>query len=160
LVTCWRVLNDLHSADLVALGDNTTLRLDSSASSVRAPRHGIEFAIAWFVSVARKTTGIDVVPVSVTFEHTAPEQIGEPARIFPCPLTFDAPARAIVFDRKTLTLPSTARDPDLVVILERHAAGLLAKLPTRTGFVASVRAAALPLLSTGDATAERVAKAL
>jgi AraC-like DNA-binding protein len=48
-------------------------------------------------------------------------------------------------------------DTELVQVLERHAASLLAKLPPRGAFSSRVRAAMTPLLASGDVTIERVA---
>lgn len=161
LAAAWRIFNDFHPPELVwpaAPGDPFVLRMRTKNTPLAVPRHGAEFAFAWFAIAARRATGVDVVPLEVSFEHAAPSSTGEHERIFRCPITFDADATAIVFSSESMALPTKdGGDPELVQVLERHAESLLAKLPLRGGFSSKVRAVMTPLLAGGDVTIDRVA---
>jgi AraC-like DNA-binding protein len=166
LVAAWRVFNDIHPPELV-LPDGSSdqrealLRMRTKDTPWVVPRHGAEFAFAWFVVAARSATGVDIKPIRVTFEHSQPESIAEHARIFACPIVFDAEATAIHFAPETLSLATKdGGDRELVALLERHAESLLAKLPRRGQFSSQVRAAMSPLLAGGDVTIDRVATVL
>lgn len=163
LVAAWRVLNDIHPPELELPTTEEApfvLRTRTKGTPILAPRHGAEFAFAWFVVAARRATGVDVTPIQVTFEHPAPVSTAEHARIFRCPITFDADGTAIHFTRASMNLPTKDSDRELVQVLERHAETLLAKLPPRGAFSSQVRAAMTPLLAGGDVTIDRVAAEL
>jgi len=164
LAAAWRVFNDVHPPELVLPPpgkEPAILRMRTKNTPLVAPRHGAEFAFAWFVVAARRATGLDVTPLQVTFEHPKPASTAEHERIFRCPITFDADATAVTFANESMHLPTEGGgDRELVQVLERHAEALLAKLPPRTAFSSRVRAAMTPLLAGGDVTIDRVAAVL
>ncbi len=166
LVAAWRVFNDLHPPELVLPGgaepaSEGALLMRTRGTPHPCPRHAAEMAFGWFVVAARAATGVALCPSRMTFEHPAPASTAEHQRIFRCELVFDAPATSVVLSRAAFELPTTGGgDPELIALLEKHAAALLAKLPPRDAFSARVRAAIAPLLAGGDVSVDRVAAAL
>lgn len=164
LVAAWRIFNDVQPPELVLPGPtegDAILRIRTRGTPFVAPRHGAEFAFAWFAVAARRATGLEVNPVRVTFEHPEPSRTEEHARIFRSEVVFDADATAIHFAKATMALPTVGGgDSELVQVLERHAETLLAKLPPRHGFSSRVRSAMTPLLPDGAVTIERLATEL
>jgi len=156
----WRVFNDVHPADYIEEGSRSTLRMKTFHTSLPSPRHATEMAFGWIVEVSRRVTGKSHAPESMAFEHSAPADVSEHERLFGCPVTFDAPATELVFERSVLDLPTASYDPELVAILDRHLRALDEKLPSRETLLKRVRAEAMKLLPTGDATIEHIASAL
>jgi AraC-like DNA-binding protein len=157
----WRVLNDVHPAEFRDDGSRGVLAMRTNHTPMPSPRHATEMTFAWIVEVSRRVTGANVAPESLAFEHAAPESTREHERIFGCPVTFDAPETKLVFDKNVLALPTATYDPELVAILDRHLQALDRKLPAPGGeMIRRVRAEAMKLLPTGDATIDRVAQVL
>lgn len=160
LVSLWRFFNDVHGAELFADGDERMIRMVADHAVVPVPRQGVEFAFTWFVGVARRATNANVNPRWVSFGHGTPVRTSEHARVFGCEVRFDAPYASIAYSKEDLALPMAAPEPELADVLQRHAAGLMAKLPDRSAFTARVRGAMVPLLPSADVSLARVATAL
>jgi AraC-like DNA-binding protein len=164
LLSAWRIFNDFHPPEVVlpsAGSEEGILRMRTKDTPYPPPRHAVEFAFGWFVVAARQATGAEVNPRRIAFEHPRPPSLAEHERILRCELKFDADYSEIVFSRDAMSLPTLGGgDTELVMLLERHAEALLAKLPPRGAFSATVRAALMPLLAAGDVTVERIADKL
>jgi AraC-like DNA-binding protein len=168
LLSAWRVFNDIHPPEVVFPGEGPgaegIVRLRSKHTPIPNPRHAVEYAFAWFVGAARRATGTQVTPSRVTFEHPTPRNVSEHARIFGCEVRFDEDTSSLVYPRSALDLPTVEGDPELVELLDHHAASLLAKLPPppngEASFSAKVREAATPLLAGGEVSVDRVAETL
>ena len=113
------------------------------------PRHATEFAFAWSLVMARTVTGVEITPSLVAFEHDAPADLSEHARILRCPVRFGHHRSEVRFDPAVFELPVRTSDPALVEILESHARSVLARLPARQGLVPRVREAVARGLPTG-----------
>jgi len=114
------------------------------------PYHATEFAFAWSVVTARAVTGVDISPTVIAFEHDSPADLAEHQRIFRCPVRFSQARAELRFDIAVTALPVRTADPALVEILESHARAVLARLPTRQGFVPRVREAVAKALPRGS----------
>lgn len=128
--------------------------------NVETRRHDCEMTLAISLRFGRLATGVDWTPREVSFEHEQPADLSEHHRIFRCPLQFSSPFNAVVFDPALLNLPLVEADPALCAVLDRHAAELLAKSPSRGDFVDEVRALLFEAMQGGDATLEAVSRAL
>lgn len=87
-----------------------------------------EFAFATTLSHLRMVLGHPYRPRAVRFAAPAPASDAEHRRFFDCPVTFGATTSAIVMDRAALSLPMLRPDPQLALILERHAERLVGEL--------------------------------
>jgi AraC-like DNA-binding protein len=150
-----RVMHDVRHSSLEVTGEKAVLRHDPAG--LRMPRHAIEFAWAWFVLIARRVTGANIVPTSVAFGHAAPAARGEHARVFGVAPRFDATATELHLARTDLERASRGADPALGSILESHARLLHAQLPASTDLLDQARAAIHAAMLAGEPTLANVA---
>jgi AraC-like DNA-binding protein len=129
--------------------------------------HGVDFpdgvvdcVLAAGVVFARQVTGVQIVPLAVTFTTSPPRELGEYLRVFGVAPQFDAAAPTLVLSRAHFDAPLITADPALSGILDRHAEQLLARLPPVDRFVDRVRGLLAEELRGGDPSAERIASRL
>ncbi len=156
----YRVFNDVHPADIKAEGDQVVVEVHTKAIPLALPRHAVEFAFSWFVAVASRAVGERVHLTRVSFQHGPPRDAGAHARVFGCPVAFDADETLMVVPMHLLERPNASPDPYLVELLASHAQNLLAKLPARASTVARLRAVLAELLPRADASIELVSEAM
>ena len=87
-----------------------------------------EETLAGWVSFGRWISGLDIAPTEVRFQHSAPADTSEHARIFRCPVQFDQPDNALVFPRRLLAAPLSQADAQVRGMLDAYADRLLAEL--------------------------------
>lgn len=91
-------------------------------------RHQSEETLAGWVSFGRWISGLDIAPTEVRFQHSAPPDTAEHARIFRCPVLFDQPDNALVFPKRLLAAPLNQADAQVRGMLDAYADRLLAEL--------------------------------
>lgn len=99
-----------------------------------------------------------VLAVQVT--HPAPAYRAEYDRIFQCPVTFSSNWNAMRLDPQIATWPVALQPRYVFDVLTQRADGLLQALEDQQTFSGRVEAVLLPLLHTGEASADGVARAL
>ncbi|MBH3341617.1 AraC family transcriptional regulator [Pseudomonas mendocina] len=87
-----------------------------------------EETLAGWVSFGRWISGLDISPTEVRFQHSAPADTSEHARIFRCPVLFDQPDNALIFPRRLLSVPLNQADAQVRGMLDAYADRLLAEL--------------------------------
>jgi AraC-like DNA-binding protein len=87
-----------------------------------------EETLAGWVSFGRWISGLDVAPTEVRFQHSAPADTSEHARIFRCPVLFDQPDNALIFPKRLLAVPLNQADAQVRGMLDAYADRLLAEL--------------------------------
>lgn len=111
--------------------------------------------------LARRATGTDAAPRSVSFQHPRPRDISEHLRIFRgAPLHFDADRNEIRFGAALLDMPFTRSDPGLSAVLDRHIRDVLTRLSTPQRSADDVRRAIAENLRTADFGIDAVARRL
>jgi AraC-like DNA-binding protein len=106
----------------------------------RAQRHRCEALVTTVKKIAESALGrTEPPPICVSFQHPAPRDTSEHARIFRAPVRFDCPASEILFEAEVLDAPVATADPNLSAVLDRHARDLLARLPKSARFGDHVR---------------------
>ncbi len=123
-------------------------------------RQDSEMTMSLLIKFGRDVTGVDWTPRKVCFQHAAPPDTSEHARIFRSPVRFNMPAIEMVFEREILQLPLIAADPALCALLDRHAEELLAKLPRKGGLTDEVRHLLRQAINGGDASLEAISQQL
>jgi AraC-like DNA-binding protein len=122
-------------------------------------RQDCESTLAMVVNFGRLVTGVDWAPRTVNFRHPSPTDISEHLRIFRAPVYFGCRQNELVFDRDVLDLPVIKADPDLFLVLDRHAKDMLTKLRIHGDVLGSrVRSLLDEALRGGDAGLETIAK--
>lgn len=87
-----------------------------------------EETLAGWVSFGRWISGLDISPTEVRFQHPAPADTSEHARIFRCPVLFDQPDNALIFPKRLLAAPLNQADAQVRGMLDAYADRLLAEL--------------------------------
>jgi len=150
-------------------GSETTVRFDGNVARIvyevfdivpRKCRQECETSLAMIICLGRALVGSEWSPTEVRFQHSAPADISEHTRIFNAPVNFRRLTNEIIVERSFLDRPILKADTNLGVVLNRHAAELLEKLPQENGIVESVRRAMTESLRGGDASLSAVSKRL
>lgn len=105
-------------------------------------RCAVECVLAQVVHIVREVLRDPVNPRAVTFAHAAPPERTAHDRFFGVPVTFDAGAHEVVFERALLARPLAPVDRSLSAFYEHHATRLLraVEAPAAPTPVAAVRA--------------------
>lgn len=119
-----------------------------------------ENSMANLVVIGRELTGLDLIPLEVTFVHPEPPYSSEHARLFKTRVRFNAERDGIVLPVTALDLPIRNADPRLSQILERHAAEILSRTPRVARFSHRVRELCASELREGAPTAGHIASKL
>jgi AraC-like DNA-binding protein len=124
-------------------------------------RQESEQMLSAIVEIVREALAERISPLEVRFEHAAPAQTAEHARIFGCRLRFGAAATEVVLPRALVERQLPKADPALGAFVRRQAEAELAAAPSGEPFLQSlqllVRAA---ILGSGDTTLAGLAAAV
>lgn len=99
-------------------------------------------------------------PKAIHFTHREPSYRAEYERIFGVPLVFGSDMNALVVDEELLSIRPPQINPYLSNILKAHAEGLLKKLDSSKSTRGRVESLLIPLLPTGEASIDIIAKKL
>ena len=119
-----------------------------------------EETLAGWLSFGRWISGLDIAPTEVRFQHSAPADTSEHARIFRCPVLFDQPDNALVFPRRLLAAPLSQADAQVRGMLDAYADRLLAELNQGHGVLDRARLELARQLPEQGADLEAIAAAL
>lgn len=79
-----------------------------------------ETLVAW-VTFGHWISGLNVPPSEVRFQHAAPADTSEHARIFRCPVLFEQADNALVFPKRLLATPLGQADAQVRLMLDAYA---------------------------------------
>src|SRR6185312_5773612 len=111
----------------------------------------------WYARLSRVSGG-PIPLVEVAFQHAAPDSTEPLRQTFRAPLQFSAPLNSLTFPAEVLRRPVPRADPQLGLLLERHAAELLARLPPLDELRHKLRNALMAELENGVPSLETVAR--
>lgn len=154
------LINSAVRLPIVVGEDEVVLGCESPNSPGALTRQYVEYTFAAVYLRNREVAGVDFSVKRVEFHHERPASTREHERIFACPVYFERPASAMVFDRSVWDTERSSFDSDLFSLLEEHAAILLERSPRQVGVVADARRAITAELRGGDPSVHRVAKTL
>jgi AraC-like DNA-binding protein len=130
------------------------------AREARAQRHRCEALVTTVRKIAERAVGRSDPPLSVAFQHAAPQSTSEHRRIFRAPVHFDCPAAEILFSPEWLVHPVPTADPNLCTVLDRYVQELLARLPKSFRFSDRARQALFEAFRSGAPSLPQLAKRL
>jgi AraC-like DNA-binding protein len=119
--------------------------------------HPADGRLALSITLPRKLTGADIVPVEVGFPYPRPDDTSEHRRIFRAPLKFDCPDAHIAYAKVDLDRPIVAADETLVTYLDKLAEEFLESLSRGGSYSEKTRRAVWADLSDGHPTLEGAA---
>jgi AraC-like DNA-binding protein len=123
-------------------------------------RYAVDYRLAALISVSRKITGAEIVPVEVAFVYEQSGNTLEHQHFFRCPLRFGQPVSKVAFRDQDLRLPTRHGDETLAQYLTNRAEEVLRSLARGSSTKERVRAEIWNILSEGKPTLERVASEL
>lgn len=91
-------------------------------------RQHSEETLAGWLTFGHWISGLKIPPTEVRFQHPAPADTSEHARIFGCPVLFGQADNALVFPKRLLNTPLGQADAQLRQLLDAHADRLLGQL--------------------------------
>lgn len=113
----------INRTTLVTTGDESALVFTPTAD---APgRTYMELDVSLWVSFWRRAAAHPIALKRVEFSHSAPADTRAHARIFQCPVCFDARRSAAVFSTALMKAPMRQPDPVLRQIMDEYARRLL-----------------------------------
>ena len=163
LLSSGRIETGLRHAERLSrlIMDTLRIRLEpdaETASVIFAPgdatfeasRHAVEYLLMASVQALRRALGAELRLREVTFRHEPPDPDGEPARVFGCPVRFDARDDRLVFPRAVLGAVSAFANPRIAEQIEKFAAALAEKTGPRETIRDEIGDAVRVLLSSGE----------
>ena len=129
-----RLINDRSDLHLVV--EPRIARLTSRVP-VPTPQDD-EFSLTLLLVRSRQASDTHWTPDRMTFQHERPDDDGELARVFGCPIAFGAAETEMWLAPAVLHLPHARSDSRLLTVMTRYADSLLASLPGRDDLLASV----------------------
>ncbi|MDX2087638.1 MAG: AraC family transcriptional regulator [Kofleriaceae bacterium] len=152
-----RILHDAGRVDLEHRASSVVLYPGCRGLTHMYPRHVAEFATLGALVLARRVTGVPIVPRAVTFKHAAPARTAEHHRLLGVSPTFDEPETAISFEPAVLGLRIEGSQPGLASHLDAYARDVMSRLPDDNGIVATVERVVTTQLARGVPEIEAIA---
>jgi AraC-like DNA-binding protein len=156
----FKLINTAVRLPIDESADPVTFDVIDETSAVGVSRQYAEYCFAVFLLHVRAATGVSFPLRSVSFTHLAPKDVSEHARVFGCPVRFEAEHTRMCFDRETWETPTKGAHPGVLAVLAEHAEHLLEKLPRGPDLVERTRRAIGERLRGGDSSLEAVAREL
>jgi AraC-like DNA-binding protein len=154
-----RLINDALQFSLTCEGERAFVHLDSQVPLLRA---SADFQSAAFHVSAMRFWPFQNPEFEVWFTHAAPANSLEYERTFPGArrLRFEAPFNGFTFPSEYIDLPMPGADPALHALITKHAAAMLAELPSAQNLTARVRDLLAKELAGGTPSLTHVARRL
>jgi len=128
----------VNRTSLVTAGDESALLFVPIAES--PGRTYMELDLTLWVNLWRRAVAQPIAFKRVEFSHPAPADTRPHARIFQCPVCFDARRNAVVFPTALVNMPMRQPDPVLRQLMDEYARRLLIQAATSEDPVARARA--------------------
>jgi AraC-like DNA-binding protein len=161
-----------HTVRFAALTNESSeiavVRERTRASVVVGPKAGLpmwprvyaEMAIAAYLCIGRKWSGVDIAPLHVTFQHAEPADISEYTRLFGPRVRFGAPQNRLTLSNESLELPFGTTDPEMLAYFQTMATSLLGDSSSPASLEHQVRAAIARTMADHPPTLARIARHL
>jgi AraC-like DNA-binding protein len=151
------LVDDLGHVDVIEEGDR--VRVGIRRDGIPRARGYVEcLCAAAFTFYTDHVEGFRLAEVCLTYPRPS---VVEPYRdLFGMRPRFEAVQNQLAFDRCFLDVPFKGADPQIGRLLQDHARHLLRELPAQDAFVDAARRALARALEAGEASPERVARAL
>ena len=148
-------------------GSRTTISIDGPVARIKYEvfnihpsdcRQECESSQSMTLCLGESLIGKPWSPIEARFQHAAPADTSEHARVFKAPIRFQQKTNELIIDRTLLDHPIPKADTNLGRVLERHAAQLLEKLPKSDDIVDRVHQLLTEALRGGDPGLAAIAK--
>lgn len=141
--------------------ESVELVIEITSPAIVYPHFVLNSELAIYLQMLRLLSGQPLAPELVQLAYPAPADTSEHFRVFaPAAVTFGTGYSALRLPATVMALPILTADPQLLALLEPHAATLLASLDEHPTFADRVRRELLRLLAQSEPTLDTVAEAL
>jgi AraC-like DNA-binding protein len=152
-----RLLSDSFRINFEVRGSQAIVQVDDEAGWPR-PASDFSMSALYKLHVAELAAGANL---QCWFQYSEPRDTATHRRAFSkAALKFDAPFYGFVFDAMAVSAPMPGRDPTLHSLLCSRADTLMADLASARHLTATVRRLVAKEISSGEPSAERVARSL
>lgn len=124
------------------------------------PPEYLEFIFACFLLRFRLTTGVDIRPAEVHFQHSPPRDLSELHRVFRAPIRFRQPMTRVFIDPSVLRVPQLFADALTSELLEHYIQATLNHPCVQDELTVALRRALNGLLTSEHATLAAAARNL
>jgi len=155
-----RLLHDAVRFTVETEGARVRVRHLTDGYPAGITRHAAEAALAIPLLRARAVCRDPLHAAEVSFQHPAPPDTREHARIFGGPVRFGTTRTELVLPASCMALPLSSSDPALAAILARQADDILARYQPAGDLRETVRQALAASLETSDIGLDAVAARL
>ncbi len=105
------------------------------------PPEYLEFIFACFMLRFRLTTGVDLRPAEIHFQHSPPRDLSEHYRLFRAPILFRQPMTRVFLDSSTLRIPQLFADAPTSELLEHYIHATLSRAAVSDDLTVALRRA-------------------
>lgn len=156
----FHLVNTAVTLPIDASGDPIVFGIIDASSPEGVSRAYAEYSFAAFLLHIRGTTGVPLRLARVQFAHVRPADTAEHARLFGCPIEFEARRTCMLIPRDVWETANAHAHVGVLEVLAQHADLLLDKLPKGPDLVERTRKAIGQRLRGGDPSLEAVAAEL
>ncbi|HEY4176005.1 MAG TPA: AraC family transcriptional regulator ligand-binding domain-containing protein [Kofleriaceae bacterium] len=132
-----RMIDTHGGMEMTTEGDRAVIQ--HIPPTARWPRHLAESLSAGCIHLGRHFTDVHIAPLEAQFQHS--DAGSAVSRWFDCPVKYDQPRNALVFDAATLALPFRHADPTQFAAIVAAASRTLEQVAPPADFLDEVRAA-------------------
>lgn len=154
------ILGSLLQINIRVGNDRVELIFETKKNSSGQIRQCLEGALSGFFRLIRSVTRKYVGLKEVWIVHEVSEDTGEYQRIFRCPVLFNQPMTALVFDSGALDAPMIHPNPALLSLFERHARSFLDRINEENFFSRKTSSLLFERLQGGAPCIKRVSEEL
>lgn len=126
-------------------GEFWALGVDAGCPPQLVPRQAMEFTFGVSLRKVREESGLAIIPREIHMACPAAPSLddyqNEALRVLQCPVQFDAPDNALLFDDETWNSPLPTADASLLSVFEQHAQELLDSVTQQSPLARDMRRA-------------------
>lgn len=123
-----KICDEGTSITLIQKGNDAILNIAILDDMLQKDKHLTDYRLSGVYVYLKKLAGVSFGLTRVSFCHAPPEDISEYERIFNCPISFNQPFNALIFDYRYLDLSIPEHNVELLKTFEQHAKDIIESL--------------------------------
>ncbi|MCX7708525.1 MAG: AraC family transcriptional regulator [Clostridia bacterium] len=155
-----KLVDETSISELSIKGNRASLRSTSVDQVLEGNRGLSDFKMAGMLLYTRILSGKRLILREAHFSHSKPQDLSEYQRVFNCPIFFEKPFNALVFDKELLKLPVIEPNRQLLVLFENIARELLDKIENNETYSRKVHTIILKEMKGEAPSVDMVAKTM
>jgi AraC-like DNA-binding protein len=123
-----RIVDETSVSKIQTIDDTVVLSMTNVAEDLQGNRILSDFRVSGMLSYTQILSGERITLKEAYFDHSKPQDLSEYQRVFNCPVFFEKPTNALVFNKELLRLPIIEPNKDLLSLFESIAGGTLERM--------------------------------